>query len=134
MQTKIHPFPVTLLGAVITLVVAVYCYQFGSSPLLLSCSVVLSIVVGLFIGLKWTVYPWQVALISGIPGLFFLLWRMSSFTDPAESALNSSLFVFLPMVAIVFTYFGALIGRWRAIKKNSAGQGEASAEEIKNEL
>ena len=134
MQTKIHPFPVTLLGAVITLVIAVYSYHFSGSMYLLGCSALLSIITGLFVGLKWTVYPWQVALISGTPGLFFLLWRMSTFTDPAESALNTSLFVFLPMVAIVFTYFGALMGRWRAIKKKGAVQGEASAEEMKNKL
>lgn len=117
MQDRIHPFPVTLLGAVITLVASAYCYHLGGRSLLLICSSTLSVIVGVFVGLRWTVYPWQVGLISGIPGVLFLLWRLTAMTDPAEAALNTSLFVFLPTVAIVSTYVGALAGRWRAIKK-----------------
>ncbi|HTK82556.1 MAG TPA: hypothetical protein VL633_09715 [Bacteroidota bacterium] len=120
MQSKIHPFPITLLGAVVTLVVAVYCYQFGGSTMLLGTCAVLSILVGLVVGLNWVAYPWQVALIGGIPGVMFLLWRMTAMTDPNEQALNTSLFVFLPTVAIVATYAGALAGRWRAIKRKAA--------------
>lgn len=122
MQNNIHPFPITLLGAVVTLVAAAYSYQLGGSTVLLTVSSLLSLIVGVLVGLNWTVYPWQVALISGIPGLMFLLWRMSAMTGPEEAALNASLFVFLPTVAIVFTYFGALAGRWRAIKKKSTEQ------------
>jgi hypothetical protein len=125
MMSKIHPFPVTLLGAVITLIASAYCYQLGGSTLLLSCSSVLSIVVGVAVGLKWTVYPWQVGLISGIPGALFLLWRMTAMTEPAQAALNTSLFVFLPTVAIVSTYVGALAGRWRSIRKKGREQQEA---------
>jgi Na+-driven multidrug efflux pump len=87
---------------------------------LVSISSILSIVVGWFVGLKWTVYPWQVGLISGLPGFFFLLWRMSSFTDPAQSSADSSLFLFFPTIAIVSTYVGALAGRWRAIRKKAS--------------
>jgi hypothetical protein len=121
-QNNIHPFPITLLGAVVTLVAAAYSYQLGGSTLLLTVSSLLSLVVGVFVGLKWSVYPWQVALISGIPGLMFLLWRMTAMTDPEEAALNTSLFVFLPTLAIVSTYLGALAGRWRTIKKKSGEQ------------
>lgn len=127
MASKIHPFPVTLLGAVIALIASAYCYQLGGSTMLLGCSAVLSIAVGLLIGLKWTVYPWQIGLISGIPGALFLLWRMTAMTEPAQAALNTSLFVFLPTVAIVSTYVGALAGRWRSIKmKGREREGEAS--------
>ena len=117
MQTKLHPFPVTLLGAVVTLVISAYGYQFGGSTLLLVSSCVLSIIVGVVVGITWVVYPWQVALFSCIPGMLFLFWRMYTVTDPVEAALNTSLFVFLPTVAIISTYVGALMGRWRAIKK-----------------
>ena len=116
MQNKLHPFPVTLLGAVVTLIVAVYLFEFGGSTLLLLSSCLLSIVIGGFVGRTWTIYPWQVALIGGTPGFLFLLWRLSFETTNIDNASNPQLFVFIPTVTIISTYLGALAGRWMTIR------------------
>ena len=114
---KLHPFPVVLLGAVIALVASTFGYSYSGSTVLFLSSCILSILVGMFVGNNWTIYPWQAALIGGIPSVAFLLWRLYSTTNPSETELNTTLFVFLPTVAIISTYFGALVGRWMAIKR-----------------
>jgi hypothetical protein len=124
---KLHPFPVMIFGSVVVLFISLLGFRLGGPIGFLLSAFVLYIPVGLLTGLSWTVYPWQVALIGSIPCFLFLIWRLVTSSTPSDSALDESLFVFLPIISIVSGYFGAYMGRWITIRRRRSvpsGQNE----------
>ena len=112
MNDRIHPFAFVFFGSVVALVFSIFGFRFGGSSILVYSAFLSMTAVGIIAGLNWKVYPWQIGLVGLIPSLLFFLWRLFTSSDPTNIALNTSLFVFLPVISLVAGSFGAYAGRW----------------------
>jgi hypothetical protein len=118
MGKNLKPFPVVLLGSVIALILAVAAYPFMGEAGLLGTALVLNVAVGLAVSLRWPLNPWRIGVIAVIPSIAFLLWRwITRHTTPEDVTLNTTLFIFLPVIAIATSYFGGYIGRSIVIRR-----------------
>ena len=126
MKDKINPYAFALFGSVVALIISFEGFQFGGGSVLFFVTFLSMAVVGYITGSSWRVYPWQIGLVGLAPSLVFLLWRIYSSADPENIALNTSLFVFLPVISLVAGSFGAYTGRWASHRKRrqAASAGE----------
>ena len=114
---KLHPFSVTIAGAVLLSMVCVYAGAATSAATMSLLAAVLFMTMGFLIGRTWTVYPWQISIIGSLPGWIFLLWRILSNSDQYTAAREASTFAFLPMISMLTLYFGVYLGRWVAARR-----------------
>ncbi len=114
---KFHPHAIMVFGSIAVLFISLLGYQFGGAFGFLLTACILMIPVSFFIGLAWTIYPWQLALFGCLPGCFFVLWRFLTADSAFDDPINESLYIFLPIVSLVSTYFGGYAGRWFSIKR-----------------
>jgi len=114
---KLHPFSVTLAGAVALCVVCVYIGVTSNTVIMSASAAVLYILLGLLVGRTWSVYPWQISIVGSLPSWIFLLWRILSISDQYAAAMEASRFSFLPMISLVTVYFGSYAGRWMTLRR-----------------
>lgn len=117
MAKNIQPFPVVLLGAVIALIGSIFAYRLGGEYGLMGAACVLNILLGLMVSLRWPLNPWRIGIIAVIPSIAFLIWRWMTLQSPEDIALNTTLFIFLPIISLATSYFGGYIGRSIVIRR-----------------
>jgi len=112
-----RPLAVTFVSASAILLLMLYVYQgIGQIVFILGgCFFYGSL--GLLVGRGWPVNAWQISLIGSIPAWVFIGWRMYSSRDPYNIHLDLSLFIWLPLIAILALYAGTYTSRWLAIKR-----------------
>ena len=128
----LNPYVVVFFSSVLILIVSVYSYSAGGPTVLLFCLFLLTMILGLFAGISWPVYPWKVCLYGCVPSLMFFIWRFFTASDPFEQALNESLFVFLPLTSLASAYVGTFFGRRIALKRRRGAAGGDGGEAGKN--
>lgn len=122
-RTPVHPVPLLFFLAVVALIAAYKIHGASGAVLFLLSTALFSVLIGWLIGRRWKLYPWQVGLIGAIPAALFVLWRFSTQQTPQEEADNLTLFVFHPLLVAITGHFGALLGRWQALKSRVGGNG-----------
>ena len=119
MKSSVQPVPLLFFLSVVSLIASYWIYGQAGSVTFLAATALFSILIGFVIGTGWPIYPWQVGLLGAVPSALFIAWRFFTAESDAEAAENISLFVFHPLLVIVTCHFGALTGRWRAVKKKA---------------
>lgn len=125
MSKGVNPFPVVLFGAVAALFLSVASYRILGAPGLMGSALVLNVLVGLVVSLRWPLNPWRIGVIAVLPNVAFLVWRWLTLQSPEDVALNNSLFIFLPLISLSTSYFGGFLGRsivYRRMKAAAAAR------------
>ena len=117
MTKKVQSFPVVLFGSVVALILSVVAFRYAGEFGLLGGAFLLYVLLGLVVSLKWPLNPWRIGVISVIPALTYLVWRWFTLKSPEDIDLNTSLFVFLPIISLATSYFGGFIGRSIVIRR-----------------
>lgn len=115
-QSSVHPVPLLLFLSVLTLMLAFQVYLQWGAPLFLGAGFGFAAATGWIIGRFWRIYPWQVGFLGAIPSVLFIIWRFYSQETMQDHVDNVSLFLFHPLIVAISGHFGALIGRWQALK------------------
>jgi hypothetical protein len=117
MKINTRPLAVTFVGAAAILLLMLYVYQAIGQIVFLLGGCLCYGMLGLIVGRGWPVNAWQISLIGSIPAWVFITWRMYSSRDPYNLHLDLSLFIWLPLIAILSLYVGTYTSRWLAIKR-----------------
>lgn len=124
MKSALRPVPLLLLLSVVALILAYKAFDYGGAVTFLASTFILAAAICWFIGRRWPVYPWKIGLLGAIPAFVYMLWRFYSQETLKDEVDNLSLFMFHPLLVVIASHFGALLGRWQAIKARSRGNGE----------
>lgn len=57
--------------------------------------------------------------LGAIPSIVFLVWRFYSQETMQDEVDNVSLFLFHPLIVAISGHFGALVGRWQALRSGA---------------
>ncbi len=120
-QSSVHPVPLLIFLSVITLILAFQAYLHWGAALFLVTAFGFAAATGWTIGRFWRIYPWQVGFQGAIPSIIFIIWRFYSQETMQDEVDNISLFLFHPLIVAISGHFGALVGRWQALKSGTGG-------------
>ncbi len=119
--SSVHPVPLLIFLSVLTLILAFQIFLHSGAALFLLAAFGFAATTGWIIGRFWSIYPWQVGFLGAIPSIVFIIWRFYSQETMQEEVDNVSLFLFHPLIVAISGHFGALIGRWQALRSRTGG-------------
>jgi len=117
MKINTRPLAVTFVSASAILLLMLNVYQGIGQIVFFLGGLFCYGILGLIVGRGWPVNAWQTSLIGSIPAWIFIAWRLYSSRDPYNLHLDLSLFIWLPLIAILALYAGTYTSRWLAIKR-----------------
>ncbi|GEM_PF-4453223 len=126
MKYNLRPFIITTITSVIIFSVPLQFFDLGHGSALIVSHCFLYAILGILVGTKWSVYPWQIGIFASLPSWIYLGWRLIfRDQDPNDIALNISFFYFHPMLSMISSYVGTYFGRWLAFRQKKSSVAEA---------
>ena len=125
MKSSVRPVPLLFFLSVVAIILAYKAWHYAGAVTFLASTFIFAAAIGWFIGRRWLMYPWQIGLLGAIPAFVFMLWRFYAQETPKDEVDNISLFMFHPLLVLIASHFGGLVGRWQAIKTRAGGNSGA---------